>query len=373
MTLLRIAVLRATKRSLTVGITVVLTACNVSKDTAASAVPQVANAKAGTTQPGDAPPGMVWIPGGEFRMGGDDQYAVAAEQPVHRVYVDGYFMDTHTVTNAQYRAFVKATGYVTVAERAPDVDELMRQLPPGTPRPDPAVLVPGSLVFAPTGKAVNLQDWSQWWTWTPGANWQHPSGPTDSIVGLDNFPVVQIAFDDAVAYATWAGGRLPTEAEWEFAARGGDHRTAHAWGDEPIDSAHPQAHIYDGAFPSHAAAPKAVGSYPPTGFGLYDMSGNVWQWTSDWYRPDTYAKDAAQGTVRNPHGPDVGLNPATEGQPTRTVRGGSFLCSDVYCRGYRVSARSPGAPDSGASHIGFRMVMSVEQWKAWRTSAKAGT
>jgi len=345
--------------------------CTSPKDTATPALPH-AVASAGTPQPGEAPPGMVWIPGGEFRMGGDDQYAVAAEQPVHHVVLDGYFMDTHTVTNAQYRAFVKTTGYVTVAERAPNVDDLMRQMPPGTPRPDPAMLVPGSLVFAPTSRAVDLQDWSQWWAWTAGADWRHPSGPKDSIVGLDNVPVVQIAWDDAVAYATWAGGRLPTEAEWEFAARGGDHRTAHAWGDEAIDPQHPQAHIYDGAFPSHAAAPKAVGSYPPTGFGLYDMSGNVWQWTSDWYRPDTYAKDAAQGTVRNPHGPDVGLHPATEGQPTRTVRGGSFLCSDVYCRGYRVSARSPGAPDSGASHIGFRIVMSVDQWKRRHTSSRAG-
>lgn len=346
------------------------TACSAPRDTAAT--PDAPSA-VGATQPGASPPGMVWIPGGEFRMGGDDQHATPAEQPVHRVYVDGFFMDARTVTNAQFRAFVEATGYITIAERAPDVAELMHQLPPGSPPPDPTTLVPGSLVFKSTGQPVDLRDWSQWWAWTPGADWRHPSGRGDSIIGRDNYPVVHVAWDDAVAYAQWAGGRLPTEAEWEFAARGGDHRTTHAWGDEPIDPEHPQAHIYTGEFPSHAAAPKPVGSHAATRFGLYDMAGNVWQWTSDWYRPDTYRRDAALGTVRNPRGPAASLNPATEGQPTRTVRGGSYLCSDTYCRGYRVSARSPGAPDSGTSHTGFRIVMSVDQWQTRYATAKAGS
>lgn len=345
-------------------------ACASPKD---APIPATRPTVTATPQPGDAPPGMVWIPGGEFSLGGDDSYAVAAEQPVHRVIVDGYFMDTHTVTNAQYAAFVSATGYVTVAERAPNVVELMKQLPTDSPAPDPGLLVPGSLVFAPTGTPVDLRDWSRWWAWTPGADWRHPSGPTTSIAGRDKFPVVHIAWDDAVAYATWAGGRLPTEAEWEFAARGGDHHTAHAWGDNAIDPEHPQAHIYAGNFPSHAAAPTAVGSHPPTGFGLSDMSGNVWQWTSDWYRTDTYARDAARGIVRNPRGPEVGLDPGTEGPPARTVRGGSYLCSDVYCRGYRVSARNPGAPDSGTSHIGFRIVMTVQQWSTWHSVRRGGS
>ena len=318
--------------------------------------------------PGEAPPGMVWIPGGAYRMGGDDAFAAADEQPVHRVAVDGFFMDIHTVTNARFAAFVEATGYVTVAERVPDVAEIMRQLPPGTPPPDPGLLVPGSLVFAPTAGPVELRDWSQWWAWTPGADWRHPDGPGSSIRGKDDFPVVHVAWDDAVAYATWAGRRLPTEAEWEFAARGGDRRTFHAWGDEALDREHPQANTYEGTFPTHDAAPKAVGSFRPTAFGLYDMAGNVWQWTLDWYRPDTYAADDARGLVANPAGPPTGLDPRREGPPTRVVRGGSFLCNDAYCRGYRVSARSPGAPDSGASHIGFRTVMTVEQWRA-RTPA----
>lgn len=311
---------------------------------------------------------MVWVPGGEFMMGGDDQYADASEKPVHRVRVDGFFMDAHTVTNAQFREFVKATGYVTIAEQKPDVAELMKQLPPGTPPPDPALLVPGSLVFKPTNHTVDLRDWSQWWTWTPGADWRHPGGPKTSITGKDSYPVVQVAWDDAVAYAAWAGRRLPTEAEWEFAARGGDNRTAFAWGNETISAEHPQAHIYEGTFPSHAAEPKPVGSFPSTGFGLFDMSGNVWQWTLDWYRPDTYLRDAAAGVAVNPTGPATSLDPR-EGQPGRVTRGGSYLCSDTYCRGYRVSARSPGAPDSGASHIGIRTVMTVEQWKQWKTAS----
>ncbi|MDA1080809.1 MAG: formylglycine-generating enzyme family protein [Gemmatimonadetes bacterium] len=341
---------------------------DVNAATDARAVAAVVESALPTPAPGDAPPGMVWVSGGGFMMGGADQYAESAELPVHGVLVNGFFMDAHTVTNAQFAAFVKATGYVTVAERAPDVADLMRQLPAGTPPPDAALLVPGSLVFAPTSEPVDLRDWSQWWAWTPGADWRHPDGPKSSIAGKDNYPVVQVAWNDAVAYADWMGRRLPTEAEWEFAARGGNHQTAFAWGDAAMDAEHPQAHIYEGSFPTHAAAPKPVGSYPATGFGLFDMSGNVWQWTLDWYRPDTYARDAALGLASNPTGPRSGLDPRTEGQPTRVVRGGSFLCNDTYCRGYRVSARSPGAPDSGASHIGFRTVMTVDQWTRWKSA-----
>ena len=320
------------------------------------------SARASATPPGHAPPGMVWIPGGVFEMGSDGPPATPAEQPVHNVRVDGFFMDVHTVTNAEFRAFVTATKYVTVAERSPSVAELLAQLPPGTPAPDPKLLVPGSLVFAPTERAVDLRDWSQWWRWTPGADWKHPTGPSSSIEGKDDFPVVQVAYADAVAYAQWAGRRLPTEAEWEFAARGGRAHAEFVWGDDAFDASHPQAHIYDGKFPTHHAEPTRVGSFASTGYGLFDMSGNVWQWTSDWYRPDTYRLDRARGVVDNPTGPPSGLDPR-EGEPSRVLRGGSFLCNDAYCRGYRVSARSPGAPDSGASHIGFRTVMTVAQWK----------
>lgn len=316
------------------------------------------------TAPGAAPAGMVWIPGGSFAMGDDGPFALPHERPVHRVTVDGFYMDVAPVTNARFAVFVQATGYRTVAERAPDRDALMAQLPPGTPPPPAELLVPGSLVFTPAEGEVDLRDVSRWWRWVPGASWRQPQGPGRDIVGRDDHPVVHIAWDDAVAYAAWAGGRLPTEAEWEYAARGGIERAAHAWGDAPHDPGHPQAHIYTGAFPSHPAEPVAVGRHAANGFGLRDMSGNVWQWTADWYQPDTYARRAGTATVRNPAGPTTGSDPANPAGATRVIRGGSFLCSDVYCRGYRVSARGTGAPDTGASHIGFRVVMGAEQWRA---------
>ncbi|HWP36661.1 MAG TPA: formylglycine-generating enzyme family protein [Gemmatimonadales bacterium] len=312
---------------------------------------------------------MVWIPGGEFVMGSDGPHAAQAEGPPHRVIVDGFFMDVHTVTNAEFRAFVDATGYATVAERVPNAADLLRQMPPGTPAPPAALLVPGSVVFTPTGRSVDLRDWSQWWRYVPGADWRHPEGPGSSIAGKDDVPVVHVAWEDAVAYAEWAGKRLPTEAEWEFAARGGLARAEHAWGDMPFDPARPQAHIYEGVFPTRAARPRPVGSYAPNGYGLYDMAGNVWQWTLDWFRPDTYQRDLERGVVRNPRGPGFGLDPRDGYQPMRVLRGGSFLCSDSYCRGYRVSARHFNAPDTGASNIGFRTVMTVEQWRAWRARA----
>jgi len=320
-----------------------------------------------TQSPGDAPRGMVWIAGGEFLMGSEGEHAVPAERPRHPVTVDGFFMDARPVTNAEFREFVRATKYVTVAERPVDREQILRQMPRGTPPPDPATLVPGSLIFSPTQHAVSLQDWSQWWAWKAGANWQHPNGPESSIDGQDNLPVVQVAFEDAVAYTKWAGRRLPTEAEWEYAARGGLQGAEYAWGDASFDPQHPQAHIYEGHFPTHAAAPKPVGSFSANGYGLYDMSGNVWQWTADWFWPDTYRRDHARGTVRNPAGPD-GPDQREGAMAAKVLRGGSFLCNDSYCRGYRVSARSSAAPDSGASHIGFRTVMTVDQWKQ-RTNA----
>ncbi len=301
--------------------------------------------------PSPAPEGMVWIPGGTFSMGDDGPFALPHEQPVHRVRVSGFFMSVNAVTNEEYARFVGATKYVTVAERTPKLDEIMRGMPPGTPPPAPELLVPGSLVFTPASGEVDLRDVNRWWRWVPGASWRHPLGPESNLSGKERHPVVQIAWEDAVAYADWAGGRLPTEAEWEYAARGGLEGKPHAWGDAAHDSAHPQAHIYNGTFPLHPAEPVAVGSYPPNGYGLHDMSGNVWQWTADWYAPDTYLRHAAVGVPRDPS--------ENQASTQRVIRGGSFLCSDVYCRGYRVSARGTGAPDTGASHIGFRVVLST--------------
>jgi sulfatase modifying factor 1 len=310
-----------------------------------------------TDPPGAAPPGMAWIPGGRFAMGSDGPHAGPAERPIHDVEVDGFFMDAHTVTNAEFGAFVKATGYVTVAERAPTAEEILRQSPPGTPPPPPELLVAGSVVFAPTGRPVSLRDPSQWWRWTPGADWRHPEGPRSSIAGRDAFPVVHVAWADAAAYAAWAGKRLPTEAEWEHAARAGRPNAEHAWGSDAYDAGRPQANIYEGTFPLKPAAVKPVGSFPPNPYGLFDMAGNVWQWTLDAYDEQTYQRDKARGIVRDPTGP---APPAAA--RTRVLRGGSYLCSDSYCRGYRVSARSPNDADSGASHIGFRTVMTVAQW-----------
>ncbi len=316
--------------------------------------------------PGDAPPGMVWIPGGRFLMGSEGEHSLPAERPAHPVDVDGFFMDVHTVTNAEFRAFVDATGYVTMAERVPDLGALMAQLPPGSPAPPPELLVPGSVVFVATGRGVDLHDWSQWWAWMPGADWRHPEGPGSTIEGREDHPVVHVAWEDASAYAAWAGKRLPTEAEWEYAARGGLAGEEYTWGSAPLDSAHPQAHTYGGRFPTHAASTVPVGSFPPNAFGLHDMSGNVWQWTQDWYHHDSYLPDAARAVPLNPTGAPRGLDPATGSTLVRTVRGGSFLCNDAYCRGYRVSARSPAAMDTGAQNIGLRAVMTVEQHEAWR-------
>lgn len=314
--------------------------------------------------PGEPPPGMAWVPGGRFMMGSEGPHALPHESPVHPVDVDGFFMDAHSVTNAEFAVFVNATGYVTVAERVPDAAAILAQLPPGTPAPPPELLVPGSIVFNPTSQQVDLRDWSQWWRWQPGASWRHPEGPGSSIEGRDDHPVVQVAYEDAVAYAEWAGKRLPTEAEWEYAARAGPAQHEHGWGDAPFDAAHPAAHIYEGAFPTHPATTRPVGTFAPNAFGLHDMSGNVWQWTADWFHPDTYRTDEARGIPHNPTGAEQALDPANGATNVRVIRGGSFLCNDSYCRGYRTSARMPGAIDTGAPHIGFRTVLSVAEWQA---------
>lgn len=312
--------------------------------------------------PGEAPEGMVWVPGGKFTMGSEDATATHNEGPAYTVEVSGFWMDTHEVTNAEYRAFVEATGYQTVAERAIEWEEIKKQLPPGTPRPPDHVLQPGSLIFAPPHQAVPLDDYSRWWTWQTGADWQHPHGPGSSIEGKDNFPVVHIAYEDAQAYAEWAGKRLPTEAEWEYAARGGNSNLPFAWGDELTPSGKYLANFFQGDFPYNnsgqdgfaGAAP--IKSFKPNGYGLYDMIGNVWEWSADWYRPDTHARQASVAACKDPTGPESSYDPSEPYAEKRVIKGGSFLCSEQYCSNYRPSARMATATDSGQEHLGFRCV-----------------
>lgn len=308
---------------------------------------------AGTPPSGTAPQGMVWIPGGTFRMGCDNCGMPDAE-PVHLVTVDGFWMDETPVTNSQFAAFVKATSYMTIAERTPDAKDY-----PGVP---PDKLVAGSACFTPPSGPVSLDNPYAWWTYQPGANWRHPEGPGTDVKGRDDHPVVHIAWVDAQAYATWAGKRLPTEAEYEFAARGGQDGQHFAWGDELKPGGAWPANIWQGRFPSHDAgedgyrSTSPVKAFPPNGFGLHDVGGNVWQWVADWYRPDYFAELKAQGTVRNPKGPGDSLDPQEPGVPKRVQKGGSFLCSDQYCARYHVGSRGKGAADSGGSNVGFRCV-----------------
>ncbi|MFL5245206.1 MAG: formylglycine-generating enzyme family protein [Gemmataceae bacterium] len=307
------------------------------------------------------PQGMVWIPGGEFTMGNSAPDAPAAEGPAHRVRVDGFWMDETDVTNARFRAFVDATGYVTTAERTPTLDEIMRQAPRGAPPPKQQDLVPGSVVFVPPEHPVSLDDVRQWQKWIPGASWRHPEGPGSSIDGRDDHPVVHVSWDDATAYAQWAGKRLPTEAEWEFAARGGLDGKKYVWGDEPFSDEHPQCNIFQGHFPDRNtttdgyARTSPVKAFHANGYGLYDMSGNVWQWCNDWFLPDAYIADAGRGITVNPQGPAASFN-ARVRPPERVQRGGSFLCCVGYCFNYRPSARLGCTPDTGMSHLGFRCV-----------------
>jgi sulfatase modifying factor 1 len=321
---------------------------------------------AAPTTPPSLTHGMAWIPGGEFTMGSTDPLARPDEKPLHRVRVRGFWMDATEVTNAQFAAFVKATGYTTVAERPVDWEELKKQVPPGTPKPDAAMLQPGSLVFTPPSQPVSTDRAAAWWTWTPGASWKHPTGPGSSIEGRDSHPVVHIAHQDAVAYAKWAGKRLPTEAEWEFAARGSLDNAVNVWGNQPVDAS--RCNIWQGRFPNLNTAEDGfagtapVRSFPANGYGLYDMAGNVWEWCADLYRPDTYARQllAAGGpaeVIDNPTGPSRSLDPRNPHAPeSRVHRGGSFLCNDSYCASYRPSGRMAAPPDTAMSHLGFRCV-----------------
>jgi len=304
--------------------------------------------------PGTAPPGMVWIPAGEFWMGSDEAKFPDA-RPWHRVRLSGFWIDKTLVTNRQFARFVSETHYVTVAERKPRAEDY--------PDAPPENLVAGSVVFTPPAHPVPLDNGMQWWSYVKGANWRHPQGPASDIKGLDMHPVVHIAYEDAEAYAKWASKRLPTEAEFEYAERGGLDRKPYAWGSELTPGGKHMANTYQGHFPEKNTAADGyvgtspIGSYKPNGYGLYDMSGNVWEWTSDWYRPDYYQSLASAGAIAaNPKGPADSYDPSEPDVPKRVHRGGSFLCTDQYCSRYMAGGRGKGEPSTGTNHLGFRLV-----------------
>ncbi|MDA9760652.1 formylglycine-generating enzyme family protein [Flavobacteriaceae bacterium] len=313
-------------------------------------------------------PGMVWIPGGIYDMGASDsdRMALSHEKPKHTVKVDGFYMDETEVTNAQFSRFIQATNYITTAERPVDWELIKQQLPPGIPKPHDSLLLPGSLLFKKTKESVpNLYDFSQWWRWTNGANWKQPEGKGSSIDGKDNHPVVHVSYEDAMAYCHWAGRRLPTEAEWEFAARGGKRDKIYFWGDL-TDKLSSYVNSWEGEFPVdntqadgfEKSAP--VKTYPPNGYGLYEISGNVWEWTSDWFSSQYYQYYKENSITNNPKGPKEAFNPNNPYVDERVIRGGSFLCNASYCASYRVSSRMATDPNTSLEHLGFRTVMDLK-------------
>ncbi len=317
--------------------------------------------------PSSVPPGMVWIPGGEFSMGCDEvgdslcgmPGLTADAIPIHRVRVDDFWMDATEVTNDQFKLFVDATGYVTIAEQKPRAEDF-----PGAPEEN---LVAGSTVFTPTTERVRLDNYLQWWRYEHGADWRHPSGPKSNIDGREKYPVVHVAFADAEAYAKWAGKRLPTEAEWEFAARGGKAGWLYPWGDQLRPEGTHLANIFQGIFPTKDSGADGfvgispVAQFPPNGYGLSDVAGTVWEWCSDWYRHDYYTTLQAKDAISiNPPGPDNSFDPAEPGVPKRVHRGGSFLCTDEYCTRYMVGTRGKGEVNTASNHTGFRCCKSPE-------------
>lgn len=309
---------------------------------------------------------MALIPGGEFTMGSSNAEGRADEYPTHQVKIEPFYLDITEVTNQEFAEFVKLTNYKTVAEKPVDWEELKKQLPENTEKPADSLLAPSSLVFKPSIQEVNLADYNQWWEFMQGADWQHPGGPSTSIKNKENHPVVQVAWEDAKAFCEWQGKRLPTEAEWEFAARGGLKDAIYPWGNELLSENKEKANTWEGVFPvkdsgkdgfSMGTAP--VKSYQPNNYGLYDMAGNVWEWVEDNYHSNyyQYLKDHFP-VADNPHGPKSSYDPEEPFVPKKVIRGGSFLCNESYCASYRCSARMKSSPDSGLNHTGFRCAKS---------------
>ena len=314
------------------------------------------------------PEGMVWVASKTFLQGAkeSDTYAMDREKPAHYVTVDGFFIDVTEVTNKEFAEFVKATNYVTVAERKIDWEEMKKQLPPNTPKPHDSILQPGSLIFNKNVNAVvNMNNYAQWWTWKVGANWKHPYGPDTTIEGKDNYPVVHIAYEDALAYCKWANRRLPTEAEWEAAAQGTNTDAIFTWGNDDtlLDA---KANTWQGVFPTRNESTDGfefiapVQSYPANSNGLYDMAGNVWELTSDLFNVNYYKQLGTSKPLVNPKGARESYSPSNPYQKEYVMKGGSFLCHASYCASFRISARMGVAVDSASDHMGFRTVATQE-------------
>jgi formylglycine-generating enzyme len=306
--------------------------------------------------------GMVLIPAGIFDMGADNNQADPDEYPKHKVQLSSFYMDITEVTNAQFKKFVDATNYITTAERKPEWEEMQKTLPPGTAKPEDDLLVAASLIFKQTTGPVDLKDYGQWWSWQKGANWKNPAG--DAKPNKDNEPVIQVSWDDAMAYCKWAGKRLPTEAEWEFAARGGLINNIYPWGNEHVNTGKPKCNSWEGKFPylnelkDGFTKIALVKSFTANGYGLYDMAGNVWEWCSDLYNADYY-KELENKTTVNPKGATKSFDPQEPYAEKRSLRGGSFLCNDGYCSGYRNARRMKSSHDTGLEHTGFRCVRDI--------------
>ncbi|WP_400081144.1 formylglycine-generating enzyme family protein [Winogradskyella sp. R77965] len=316
-----------------------------------------------------APEGMVWVESKTFLQGAksSDKYAMHREKPSHHVTVDGFFIDITEVTNRQFKAFVDATNYVTVAERKIDWEEMKKDVPVGTPKPHDSILQPGSLIFNKNVNAIaNMQNYSQWWTWKIGANWKHPQGPGSTIEGQDHYPVIHIAYEDALAYCKWANRRLPTEAEWESAAQGKQYDAIFTWGDDS-KLLNEKANTWQGVFPTQNEPIDGfkyispVKSFAPNTLGIYDMSGNVWEITSDFFNVNYYMELDTNKPIVNPKGPSKSYN---QDNPyltnERVMKGGSFLCHASYCASFRISAKMGFSPDSSSDHVGFRTVVTPE-------------